>query len=118
MKRISLAALVAGVGLIGVPSLAWAQSAARHRVTVANLTKGQTFAPILVATHSTATRIFAPGTAASPQPQVLAEEGETAMLATLLRGASTVIGEVVTGPPLLAGSQTPVARVTTVRVPS
>ncbi|MEO7133187.1 MAG: spondin domain-containing protein [Vicinamibacterales bacterium] len=85
---------------------ALAQSTARYRVTVTNLTKGQTFTPILIATHSPATRIFAAGTQTSPQLQILAEEGETAMLAALLRGTTTV-GEVVTGPAPLAGLQTP-----------
>jgi hypothetical protein len=106
MNRILLVAVVAVVCLLSA-SPAWAQSQARYRVTITNLTKGQTFTPMLIATHSTATRIFAPGTAASPQLQVLAEEGDTAMLAALLRGTPTTVGEVVTGPPPLAGLQTP-----------
>lgn len=79
----------------------------RYRVTITNLTKGQTFTPILIATHSPATRIFAAGTQASPQLQVLAEEGETAMLAALLRSTPATVGEVVTGPAPLPGLQTP-----------
>ena len=106
MNRISLVAVVAVVSLLSA-SPAWAQSQARYRVTITNLTKGQTFTPVLIASHTPATRIFAPGTAASPQLQVLAEEGDTAMLAALLRGTSTTVGEVVTGPPPLAGLQTP-----------
>ena len=107
MNRIPLVALVAVVSLLGASVPAWAQSAPRYRVTITNLTKGQTFTPMLIATHSPATRIFAPGTAASPQLQVLAEEGDTAMLAALLRATPTTVGEVVTGPPPLAGLQTP-----------
>jgi hypothetical protein len=103
----NLLALVAVIVLLSASLPARAQSAARYRVTVTNLTRGQTFTPILVATHSTATRIFAPGTAASPQLQVLAEDGDTAMLAALLRGMATTVGEVVTGAPPLAGLQTP-----------
>lgn len=107
MNRVSLVALVAVVSLLSASAPAWAQSAPRYRVTITNLTKGQTFTPMLIATHSPATRIFAPGTAASPQLQVLAEEGDTAMLAALLRGTTATVGEVVTGPPPLAGLQTP-----------
>lgn len=80
-----------------------AQSELRYRVTVTNLTKGQTFTPLLIATHSPAVRLFAPGTQASPQLQVLAEEGATDMLASLLRGMPTAVREVVTA----TGLQTP-----------
>jgi hypothetical protein len=107
MKPICLVAVVAVVSLLGGSMPAWAQSAPRYRVTITNLTKGQTFTPMLLATHSPATRIFAAGTTASPQLQVLAEEGDTAMLAALLRTTPTTVGEVVTGPPPLAGLQTP-----------
>ncbi len=94
--------------LVAVPvSRADAQSGARYRVTITNLTKGQTFTPMLIAAHSPSIRIFAPGTQASPQLQVLAEEGATDMLAALLRSMPATVGEVVTGPPPLAGLQTP-----------
>ena len=106
MNRISLVAVAVVVSLLSA-SPAWAQSQARYRVTITNLTKGQTFTPMLIATHSTAMRVFAPGTAAGPQLQILAEEGDTAMLATLLRSTPATVGEVVTGPPPLAGLQTP-----------
>ncbi len=107
MIRISIAALAAVLLLLGASVPAWAQSLARYRVTITNLTKGQTFTPMLIATHTPAARIFAPGTVASPQLQVLAEEGDTAMLAALLRTTPTTVSEVVTGPPPLAGLQTP-----------
>lgn len=100
--------VLSALALVAVAaSLAGAQSSARYRVTITNLTKGQTFTPILIATHAPSVRIFAPGTQASPQLAVLAEEGATDMLATLLRGMTTAVGEVVTGPPPLAGLQTP-----------
>lgn len=107
MNRIAVATITFAslLGLASAPAAA--QSAPRYRVTITNLTKGQTFTPILIATHSPATRIFAAGTVASPPLQVLAEEGETAMLAALLRGTPATVGEVVTGPPPLAGLQTP-----------
>lgn len=107
MKRVCLVAVVAVISLLGASVPAPAQSLPRYRVTITNLTKGQTFTPVLIATHTPATRIFAPGTVASPQLQVLAEEGDTAMLATLLRSTPATVAEVVTGPPPLAGLQTP-----------
>ena len=85
-----------------------AQSDARYNVTVTNLTKGQTFTPLLFATHTPAVRIFAPGTQASPQLAVLAEEGATDMLVTLLRGMTADVREVVTA----GGLQTPAVSAT------
>ena len=85
-----------------------AQSDGRYNVTVTNLTKGQTFTPLLLATHTPAVRIFAPGTQASPQLQVLAEEGATDMLASLLRGMTAEVREVVTA----TGLQTPAVSAT------
>jgi len=73
-----------------------AQSDARYDVSVTNLTKGQTFTPLVIASHTPAVRIFAPGTQASPQLQVLAEEGAPDMLVTLLRGMTAGVREVVT----------------------
>lgn len=80
-----------------------AQSDARYSVTVTNLTKGQTFTPLLFATHAPSVRLFAPGTQASSQLQMVAEEGDTTMLAALLRGMTTSVGEVV----VAGGLQTP-----------
>ncbi|HYE88960.1 MAG TPA: spondin domain-containing protein, partial [Vicinamibacterales bacterium] len=84
-RRLSFV-LTAAALVIMAAAPAHAQSSARYRVTITNLTKGQTFTPILIATHAPSHLIFAPGTQASPQLQVLAEEGATDLLATLLRG--------------------------------
>lgn len=101
------ALLVLGFVITAAAPWAHAQSSARYRVTITNLTKGQTFTPMLIATHASSARIFAPGTQASPQLQVLAEEGATDMLTALLRGMPTAVGEVVTGPPPPAGLHSP-----------
>jgi len=53
-------------------------------VTVTNLTRGQQFTPILVASHREGVRLFDLGSPASPQLATLAEEGNTAPLAALL----------------------------------
>src|SRR5262249_15876103 len=53
-------------------------------VTVTNLTRGQQFTPILVASHKAGVRLFDLGSPASAQLSTLAEEGNTAPLASLL----------------------------------
>jgi hypothetical protein len=56
----------------------------RFAVTVTNVTRGQSFTPILVATHRAGMRLFELGKAASSELARLAEEGDTAPLAALL----------------------------------
>jgi hypothetical protein len=56
----------------------------RFEVTVTNLTRGQTFTPVLVASHREGVTLFTLGAPASPQLATLAEEGDTAPLTTLL----------------------------------
>jgi hypothetical protein len=70
--------------------------AGRLEITVTNLTRGQQFTPILVATHKQGVRIFEAGQPASPQLATLAEEGNTGPLAGLLSNNPDV-GAVVTG---------------------
>ena len=70
--------------------------AGRLEITVTNLTRGQQFTPILVATHKRGVKIFEAGQPASPQLATLAEEGNTGPLAALLSG-NPDIGSVVTG---------------------
>jgi len=59
-------------------------------VTVTNLTRGQQFTPILVASHREGVHLFDLGSPASPQLATLAEEGNTAPLAALLAGRPDV----------------------------
>jgi hypothetical protein len=56
----------------------------RYEVTVTNVTRGQTFTPILVATHKAGVRLFELGGPASAALATLAEEGNTAPLAAAL----------------------------------
>ncbi|MEM7412869.1 MAG: spondin domain-containing protein [Myxococcota bacterium] len=89
------------LGLLATP--AFADSGARYRVTVTNITKGQTFTPILVTTHSPRIGLFEPGTPASPELEVLAEDGGTGPLTELLEGlGSRLVADVETIPGLLA----------------
>lgn len=56
----------------------------RFEVTVTNLTRGQQFTPVLVASHKEGVRLFTLGQAASTELAILAEEGNTAPLTALL----------------------------------
>ncbi|MEO7319451.1 MAG: spondin domain-containing protein [Chthoniobacteraceae bacterium] len=83
-RSLRLALLTAsGALLLGA---AGAASAAEYEVTVTNLTRGQQFTPILVATHQAGVRLFELGSPASPQLRTLAEEGNVGPLAALLLG--------------------------------
>jgi hypothetical protein len=72
--------VVAGQTLIGDDD----EGGARYAVTVTNLTRGQTFTPILVATHRAGIRLFRLGQPASVELAMLAEEGDTGPLAASL----------------------------------
>ena len=91
MKRIvapsAIVLLLLSVALIRP---VFGQAGPRYSVVVTNMTRGQSFTPILVATHTQAVRLFTPGTAASPELRELAEEGSTGPFLTLLRGLRDV----------------------------
>ncbi len=69
MKRTMAAlALVLGLVVLGQPAetgVALAQAGSTYTVNITNLTPGQSFTPILTATHSAAASVFLPGTTAS-----------------------------------------------------
>lgn len=108
-RRTRIVSVLTGLAM----AMAWgggtaqAQSGAQYMVTITNLTKGQTFTPFLLATHSPSTRIFAPGTIATPELRLVAEEGDTAPLAALLRRSPDVRDIVVA-----SGLQTPAVTAT------
>jgi hypothetical protein len=79
---------------------AGASSGVQFEVTITNLTRGQQFTPILVASHTDGINLFALGAPATPQLATLAEEGVTAALAALLSGLAGV-KDVITAPDLL-----------------
>jgi Spondin_N len=66
---------------------------------VTNLTRGQRFTPILVATHKEGVRLFELGSPASAQLRTLAEEGDTGPLASLLLSMPEVKDVVTSTPP-------------------
>ena len=61
------------------------------RIQVTNLTPAQSFTPLLVATHTSDVMVFSIGTAASPELQALAENGNVMPLAALLGSMSSVM---------------------------
>lgn len=92
MKR-TVAVTVIGVGLIltGPPITehARAQTASMYEVKITNLTQGQQFTPVLVATHTSSASLFLPGTKASTALRALAEGGDVGPLTTMANGMSS-----------------------------
>jgi hypothetical protein len=70
--------------LSGLLMPALAHAADRLEITITNLTRGQQFTPVLVASHNSRADLFKLGAAASPELATLAESGNTAPLAALL----------------------------------
>lgn len=70
-------------------------------VTITNLTPNQVFSAPIVASHSDGAQMFEPGSAASPELQALAEDGDNSGLATAL-GANSEVLDVVTFPANIA----------------
>jgi hypothetical protein len=86
-----------GIALFGLSAAAAATGRnALYEVTITNLTKGQTFTPQLVVTHSAAVQLFTPGEPASEELATLAEDGATGPLTALLEGAGDAVGDVQT----------------------
>ena len=101
-QTLKMCGLAAGSALLmGAAGVA---SAAEFEVTVTNLTRGQQFTPILVATHKAGVRLFNLGTAASPQLRTLAEEGNVGPMTALLL-ANPNVREVVNSGALLNPGQ-------------
>jgi hypothetical protein len=61
-----------------------------YAVTITNLTPGQTFSPVLVATHDDSAALFHGGAAASAELALLAEEGDNSALFGVLSAHSGV----------------------------
>ena len=99
-KNISRRSLLSALSLLSLwCGIAAAEEGQRYEVTVTNLTRGQRFTPVLVATHEDGFHLFQLGQPASPQLKTLAEEGNTGPMVALLSNMPTVIGEVVSSPP-------------------
>jgi len=93
-----------GLFVIGFFASNLAASAANFEVTVTNLTRGQSFTPILVASHKAGVKLFELGQPASPQLAVLAEEGNVAPLDGLLNSMPEVLDTANSGVLLAPGA--------------
>lgn len=94
------------IALLIAASLISGAALARDRiyeVTITNLSRGQTFTPILVASHTDAVRLFEPGQPASPELAILAEAGDTGPLTGLLLSDPAVSDVTDSGAPLGPG---------------
>jgi len=115
--RLKSAIGIACAGMLLTPA-AWSETAevqggSRYfDVTVTNLTRGQQFTPILVASHRSGVRLFDLGQAASSGLQTLAEEGNVGPLTAELLAQRGVL-EVVNSGALLDPGATVTIRVRT-----
>ncbi len=99
-----------GIGVLGTVLLARVAAFADHEnqapnfeVTITNLTRGQTFTPILVASHKAGVHLFTLGQPASVELEQLAEAGVTGPLAALLAASHQVHDVQETAGPLPPG---------------
>ena len=81
--RAVLGAVIGACALL-TSSAALADGGHAYEVTITNLTRGQTFTPILVASHKRGIRLFEEGQPASDALSALAEGGATDPLAMML----------------------------------
>lgn len=89
--------------LVAMPAVAGESNGQTYEVTVTNVTKGQTFTPILAAAHRQSIAFFEPGTAALPELATLAEGGDTAPLGALLTSLPSEVGATAGTPGVLLG---------------
>jgi Spondin_N len=94
-----IVATVLGTGLLGATPGAEAQDGPSFEVTITNLTRGQTFTPVLVASHRAGVTLFTLGHPPSAELATLAEEGDVAPLAAVLTASPDVRDVVNSGPP-------------------
>lgn len=86
-------------GVFLLSAAAFAQNPQRYEVTITNLTRGQTFTPVLVASHRAGVTLFELGTPASVPLEIVAEDGDVGPLAMLLESNPAVRDTTNSGPP-------------------
>ena len=108
-RALSFLALLTGSAVLGtgfaVPAAADDdRRGAEYQVTIINLTKGQVFSPPVIATHQSSVSIFTPGSPASDELVLVAEDGNGMPLADSLNTLPQVfeaIAEMQPIPPLI-----------------
>lgn len=108
--------LIAGVATIAAALSIWSAAPAapvpagamtnRYEVTITNVTKGQIFAPAVVASHEPDFDLFELGSPARPELAFLAEEGDPTMLAGALAMEAEVQDVRTGGGVLMPGEST------------
>ncbi len=71
-------------GLLGVNSMPAGNNGPQFQITVTNITQGQVFTPIMVASHKPGVNLFTLGQPASVELEILAEAGDTGPLEAAL----------------------------------
>lgn len=101
MKKLTYFVILAV--LVGGSAFASDQDSYVHKVTISNLTRGQTFTPVLVASHRSGITLFASGAPANPEIEAMAESGNIGPLKELLGNTPGVYGISDSGGLLLPG---------------
>ena len=102
-------ALLTGLGLSAVFSAMNVQASDKtgmYAVTVTNLTRGETFTPIMVATHKKDTHVFTLGEPASTELAAIAEGGDFGPLSTALTDSGVAYDIATNGDLLAPGAST------------
>lgn len=81
-----------------------------YKVSITNITSGQTFTPIMIATHKNGIKLFTPGSPSSTELAMLAEGGDTAPLTESLL-MNPGVGHVMTTGGLLGPGETVVVEI-------
>jgi hypothetical protein len=84
----------------------------KYEVTVTNLTRGQSFTPILIATHKEGVKLFTPGSSSTDELAMLAEGGDTVPLGAMLL-SNEKVKDIATSGGLLGPGET-----VTIEIPS
>jgi hypothetical protein len=102
-KLIALAVLTGLMLIWPIQSVAAAQPQGKtYQITITNLTSSQIFSPPLLATHSSAVRLFEVGQPASDELRLVAEGGNSGPLADRLLPVATDVQR--TSQPIMPGS--------------
>ncbi len=94
------------VGGLALLLLSGAAAAAKWQVEVTNVTPGQTFTPLIAATHYSRIQFFEPGQPASDEIATLAEAGDIAPLQAVLESKGHLVGDIADSGGLLMPGQT------------
>ncbi len=108
-KRLHQMAFSALCGSLLFSSAALADGQANYQVTITNLTRGQAFTPILVASHRKGVKLFALGSAASNELSALAEGGDVTPLTNALEANYKVLDTANSGGLLKPGQSVTVS---------